>query len=63
MFPLGMGFLLGFLFCGAVKPVLFGHSKEDQKVVLKTHYRLMQGKSVSECSKGKGSFCNTFDLH
>ena len=31
-----------------VKPVLSGHSKEDQKWVLKTNYRLMQVKSIAE---------------
>ena len=34
-----------------VKPVLSGHSKEDQKLVSKTDYRLMQVKSIAECSK------------
>ena len=34
--------------------------KEDQKLVFKTDYRLMQVKSIAECSKG--TFCNTFDL-
>ena len=35
-----------------VKPVLRGHSKEEQKLVLKTDYRLMQVKSIAECSDG-----------
>ena len=35
--------------------------KEDQKLVFKTNYRLMQVKSIAECSKR--AFCNTFDLH
>ena len=55
------------------KPVLSGHSKLDKTKVLKTHYRLMQVKSIAECSllnvgqkycrmlQG-GAFCNTFDL-
>ena len=42
-----------FLF--TVKPVLSSHSKEDQKLVLKTNYRLMQVKSIAECSKGEHS--------
>ena len=44
-----------------VKPVLNGHSKRKQKLVFKTHYRLMQVKSIAESSKR--AFCNTFDLH
>ena len=44
-----------------VKPVLSGHSKEDQRLVFKTDYRLMQVKSIAECSMS--AFCNTFDLH
>ena len=35
-----------------VKPVLSGHSQKDQKWVFKTNYRLMQVKSIAECSKG-----------
>ena len=35
-----------------VKPVLSGHSKQDQKLDFKTDYRLMQVKSIAECSKG-----------
>ena len=35
--------------------------KKDQKFVFKTNYRLMQVKSIAECSKR--AFCNTFDLH
>ena len=27
--------------------------KEDQKLVFKTNYRLMQVKSIAECSKGR----------
>ena len=44
-----------------VKPVLSSHSKEDQKLVFKTDYRLMQVQSIVECFKR--AFCNTFDLH
>ena len=29
-----------------------GHSQKDQKLVIKTNYRLMQVKSIAECSKG-----------
>ena len=35
-----------------VKPVLSGHSKRMLKIVFKTYYRLMQVKSIAECSKG-----------
>ena len=35
--------------------------KEDQKLFFKTKYRLMQVRSIAECSKR--AFCNTFDLH
>ena len=31
-----------------VKPVLSAHSKRTQKMVFKTHYRLMQVKSIAE---------------
>ena len=34
-----------------VKPVLSGHSKRTQKLVLRTDYILMQVKSIAECSK------------
>ena len=30
--------------------VLSGHSKDDQKLVFNTDYRLMQVKSIAECS-------------
>ena len=43
-------------FRNTVKPVLSGHSKQDQKLVFKTDYRLMQVESIA-------AFCNTFDLH
>ena len=33
-----------------VKPVLSGHSKEHQKLVFNTNYRLMQVESIAECS-------------
>ena len=36
-----------------VKPVLSGHSQNDQNWVFKTNYRLMQAKSIAECSKGR----------
>ena len=35
-----------------VKPVLSHHSKRRQKIGFKTDYRLMQVKSIAECSKG-----------
>ena len=35
--------------------------KKKTKLVFKTVYRLMQVKSIAECSKR--AFCNTFDLH
>ena len=35
-----------------VKPVLSSHSQKDRKLVFKTDYRLMQVKSIAECSKG-----------
>ena len=35
-----------------VKPVKNGHDEKDQKFVFKTNYRLMQVKSIAECSKG-----------
>ena len=38
-----------------VKPVLSGHSKRRPKCVFKTDYRLMQVKSIAECSKGEHS--------
>ena len=38
-----------------VKPVLSGHPKKDQKLVFKTDYRLMQVKSIAECSKREHS--------
>ena len=34
-----------------VKPVQNDHSQKDQKLVFKTNYRLMQVKSIAECSK------------
>ena len=46
---------------GTVKPVLSGHSKRRSKLVFKTDYRLIQVKSIAECSKR--AFCNTFGLH
>ena len=35
--------------------------KKTKKLAFKTDYRLMQVKSIAECSKR--AFCNTFDLH
>ena len=35
-----------------VKPVLSGNSQKDQKLGFQTNYRLMQVKSIAECSKG-----------
>ena len=35
-----------------VKPALSDHSQKDRKLVFKTDYRLMQVKSIAECSKG-----------
>ena len=43
-----------------VKPVLSGHSKEDQRLVFETDYCLLKVKSIAECSKR--AFCNTFAL-
>ena len=34
---------------------------KDQKLVVNTNYRLMQVKSIAECSKGR--VLQTFDLH
>ena len=36
---------------GTVKPVLSSHPKRRPKLVFKTDYRLMQVKSIAECSK------------
>ena len=52
---LGIPYQVGLnLVCSAaqttVKPVLSGHSKKTQKLVSKTDYRLMQVKSIAECS-------------
>ena len=46
---------------GTVNPVLSRHSKRTPKLVFKTNYRLMQVKSIAECSRA--AFSNTFDLH
>ena len=48
-------------FTFTVKPVLSSHSKRISKIGSKTDYRLLQVKSIAECSKR--AFCNTFDLH
>ena len=47
--------------CYTVKPVLSGNSKRRPKLFFKIAYRLMQVKSIAECSER--TFCNTFDLH
>ena len=39
-----------------VKPVLTGHSQKDRKMVFKTNYRLMQVKSIAECSNSLNIF-------
>ena len=44
-----------------VKPVLSGHSKRNPKLIFKSDYRIMQVKSIAECSLG--AFCNSFDFH
>ena len=38
-----------------VKPVLSGHSKTPPKMVFNTDYRVMQVKSIAECSKREHS--------
>ena len=35
-----------------IKSVLNGNSQKDRKFVFKTNYRLLQVKSIAECSKG-----------
>ena len=47
-------------FGDTLKPVQNSQSQKDRKLVFKTNYRLMQVKSIAECSKGS---CNTCDLH
>ena len=44
-----------------VKPCVTVTLKKDRKLIFKTHYCLMQVKSIAECSLG--ALCNTFDLH
>ena len=34
-----------------IKPVLSGHSKRTQKMIFNTDYRIMQVKSIAECSR------------
>ena len=48
-----------------VKPVLSGHPKKDQKLIIKTNYHLMQVKSIAECSKGSilQYFCPSLSYH
>ena len=43
-----------------VKPVLSGHFKKDQNLVFKADYRLMQVKSIAECSKEHSEILSTF---
>ena len=43
-----------------VKPVLGGHSKGDQKLFFKTHYRLMQVKSIAEFQWEHSVILSTF---
>ena len=45
------------------KPVLSSLSKIDKTTILMIIGNLMQLKSIAECSKGRGAFCNTFELH
>ena len=45
-----------------VKPVLSGHSKRTQKLVFNTDYRLMQVKSIAECSKEHSTILSTIKL-
>ena len=42
----GISFNIWYVCLSTVKPVLSGHSKEDQKLVFKTNYHLMQVKSI-----------------
>ena len=43
-----------------VKPVLRGHSKEDQTLFFKTDYRLMQVKSIAIIAGQKGNILRCF---
>ena len=43
------------IFKSTVKPVLSGHPKKDQTLVFKTNHRLMQVKSIAECSSREHS--------
>ena len=43
-----------------VKPVQKGHSQKDQKLVFKTNYCLMQGKSIADCSLEHSAILSTF---
>ena len=49
--------------CDTVKPVLSGHSKRIPKLVFKTDYRLMQVKSIAECSKGSAILSTFIMVH
>ena len=46
-------------YCFTVKPVENGPSQKDQKLVFSTNYRLMQVKSIAECSKGHSAILST----
>ena len=48
-----MFLLVSVIFVSTEKTVLSGHSKRRQKLIFKTDYRLMQVKSIAECSKGR----------
>ena len=43
-----------------VKPVLNGHIQKDRKLVFKTNYRLMQVRSIAECSNKHSAILSTF---
>ena len=55
-----MNFML-LLFVVSGGNFVFFAKLEKQKLVFKTDYRLMQVKSIAECSKR--AFCNSLDLH
>ena len=44
-----------------IKPVLSGHLKRSPKLFFKTNYRLMQVKSIAECSPWR-AFCSISNL-
>ena len=55
LLPLGVGVLclVRVVWC-TVKPVYSAHSRKDHKLVFKIKYRLMQVKSIAECSNAPG---------